>query len=32
LKSFTGNDIETENKALKQKALLWAVNSKGWAV
>jgi len=32
LKSFRGNDIETEIKVFRQKALLWAVNSRGWAV
>jgi len=32
LKSFKGNDDETKRKAFKQKALLWALNSRGWTV
>ena len=32
LKAFAGNTEDTVQKAFRQKALLWAVNSRGWAV
>ena len=32
LKVFSGNGEEGEDKAFLQKALLWAVNSRGWSV
>jgi len=32
LKAFEGNTEETVQKAFRQKALLWALNSRGWAV
>jgi hypothetical protein len=32
LKAFTGKTPDENDKALKQKALLWALNSRGWAV
>jgi len=32
LKAFAGNTDDTIDKAFSQKALLWAVNSRGWAV
>ena len=32
LKAFSGNTDDTIEKAFSQKALLWAVNSRGWAV
>jgi len=32
LKAFSGKNSEEAKKADKQKALLWALNSRGWAV
>ena len=32
LKAFSGKTDDTVAKAFRQKALLWAVNSRGWAV
>jgi len=32
LKAFKGEDSEEAKKAFRQKALLWALNSRGWAV
>jgi len=32
LKSFTGKTVDEMDRAFSQKALLWAVNSRGWAV
>jgi hypothetical protein len=32
LKAFAGNTEDTIDKAFTQKAMLWAVNSRGWAV
>jgi len=32
LKAFAGNTEDTVQKAFSQKALLWALNSRGWAV
>ena len=32
LKAFAGKTLDEKDKAFRQKALLWAVNSRGWAV